>query len=356
MRAALLLLTLLGCSGSFAQEATPLPPAAPNVDQSLPVALPAGAIEGMTVSCQTWGREWGDDEMVVTMRELRDLGVEWIAIHPYAGISNDGSVRFRPFDLGSPPEHIARPIREAHALGMKIMIKPHIGYWGSKFDWRGSIKFDDPDETARFFAQYQAWIEAMAVASAGADMFVVGTELDKIADEAAWRRIIAGVRSRYDGPLTFASNWDSYERIAFWDALDAVGIQAYFPLVKGPRAATDAATLAASWKGIMGTLSAYSKRLDRPIVFTELGYNVSSKAAAEPWAYEQGGDDAIGVQTRCMTAALEAIRSEPTVRGAFIWKWFSGRAFAEDFLASTPPVRATIREVWGEVPKSPANE
>jgi hypothetical protein len=41
-------------------------------------------IKGMTVSCQTWGAEWAMPEMKKTMCELRDLGINAIAIHPYA--------------------------------------------------------------------------------------------------------------------------------------------------------------------------------------------------------------------------------------------------------------------------------
>ena len=43
--------------------------------------------------------------------------------------------------LDGPPDYIARPIREAHAQGLKVLIKPHIAYWGSPFRWRGEIKF-----------------------------------------------------------------------------------------------------------------------------------------------------------------------------------------------------------------------
>jgi hypothetical protein len=344
MRALLVVVLATACSGSIAREA---PPAAPVVTRD----LPDEPIEGMTVSCQTWGWEWGADEMVETMKDLRSMGVEWIAIHPYARIGEDGSVGFKPFPPDAPPNHIARPIREAHALGLKIMIKPHLAYWRSRFAWRGAIAFDDPEDVARFFGDYRVWIEAMAVASQGADLFVVGTELDGLTEhEAQWRSIIDLVRARYSGPLTFASNWDSYERVRFWDALDLVGIQAYFPLVKPGEVADDAA-LRAGWTSVMRRLAAWSREVERPIVFTELGYNLSAQAATKPWAYVRGGPEAEAMQTRCLAAALDAVRREPTVRGAFIWKWFSGRTLGEDFLASTPAMRAVVETAWG--PNSP---
>ncbi len=58
---------------------------------SVPDPSPA-AIHGMTISCQGWGWEWGTDEMVEAMRQLKELGINWIAIHPYAAIRRDGTV------------------------------------------------------------------------------------------------------------------------------------------------------------------------------------------------------------------------------------------------------------------------
>ena len=52
-------------------------------------------IKGMTVSCQTSGWEWATPEMAATLDELKSLGVNSIAIHPYAQVQNDGHVRFR---------------------------------------------------------------------------------------------------------------------------------------------------------------------------------------------------------------------------------------------------------------------
>ena len=37
----------------------------------------------------------------------------------------------------------------------------------------------------------------------------------------------------YSGKLTFGANWYlEYEDVTFWDDLDYIGIQAYFPLTK----------------------------------------------------------------------------------------------------------------------------
>ena len=333
--------------GQSVEARVPEPPAV------LSSASPSqdGAVLGMTVSCPTWGWEWGSDAMVDTLDELAGLGVNWVAIHPYGGIRNDGSIRFREIDAADPPDWLARPIREAHVRGMKILIKPHIAYWGSQWSWRGEIAFPSEETRGRFFADYERWIGQLAAASRGADAFAVGTELDKtIQHEAEWRRVVAKVRSHYEGPLTYAANWTDFQRVPFWDALDAVGIQAYFPIVTEEgedQGMPSPAQLDAGWRDVMRDVRALSERVGKPVVFTELGYNASSEAAATPWKYETGGEGAAEVQARCLEAAMRAMDGEPSVVGAFLWKWFPGRAVPSDFSHQTPTMRSVIERNWG---------
>jgi len=291
------------------------------------------------------------------MTDLRELGVNWIAIHPYARIDRDGTVAWRG-SFTEAPDWLRRPIEEAHRQGVRILIKPHLAHWGN-FSWRGEIEFDSEEKWQRFFATYREWIAAMAAFSADADAFAVGTELDwTIHREAEWRAIVAAVRARYSGPLTYAANWTDYDRVGFWDALDAIGIQAYFPVL--PAAATAAgrvppeAEFEAGWEGTMARLREFSARHDRTIVFTELGYNRSAKAPHEPWDYEVGGANADLLQELCMRAALTAIGREPAVVGAFLWKWFPGDARPRDFEMSSPAMRRVIAEHWSAAPPAPA--
>jgi hypothetical protein len=149
----------------------------------------AADIRGMTVSTPTWGWEWGTEAIDRTLDELGRDGVNWIAIHPYARIRQNGAVEFRPIDPAAPPEWLVRPIREAHERGQKVLIVPHIAHWGSGFSWRGAIAFPEPEARARFFRDYEAWILAVARATREADAFAVGSELDAtiVGDGAEWR-------------------------------------------------------------------------------------------------------------------------------------------------------------------------
>ena len=332
-------------------------PTAASLATPLAVLTPQAArgdkINGMTLSTSRGSAEWGRDHIVPTITELRSLGVNWIAIHPYASIDRDGNVNWRRRDGNSEgaPTWLTRPIEEAHRQGIKILVKPHLAHWRS-FSWRGEIEFDSDEKWERFFRGYGEWIVALARYSEGADAFAVGTELDRtIEREASWRAIIESVRAEYAGPLTYAANWTDYERVPFWDALDAIGIQAYFPLLPHdavrqgelpPREAVEA-----GWAEIMARLRAFGSRHDKTVVFTELGYNNSWLAATEPWDYEtRGSADAVTLQRLCMEVALDAIGREPAVVGAFLWKWFPGDRVPRDFAMSSSAMREVIGSRW----------
>ncbi|HZE13969.1 MAG TPA: hypothetical protein VE086_09440, partial [Chthoniobacterales bacterium] len=168
--------------------------------------------KGMTVSCQTWGIEWQMPEMESTLDELKSLGVNSIAIHPYAQIREDGHV-VSGRRAGTSTTHITTPLRWAHDRGLGAMLIPHIAYWGTKFTWRGEINFATPEEWDRFFADYETWIVQMATLaeSEHAEIFCVGLEFTYPQKyEARWRKIIAAVRSVYHGKVTYGANWNEY--------------------------------------------------------------------------------------------------------------------------------------------------
>ncbi len=303
-------------------------------------------VRGVVISTHTDGREWGWDSMGSTIDSIREVGAGWISTHPYAVVRADGSVRFHDFDPENPPAHLVRPIAEAHRRGLKILIKPHLAYWGSPFSWRGEIGFEREEQWQRFFEDYERWIVKVARACRDADGFAVGTELGRtLAHAAEWRGIIGRVRSVSGAALTYAANWDEYETVPFWDALDAIGIQAYFPLTEDDL--PDEAELGRAWRARMEQLSGFARRHNRKVVFTEIGYTRSFDAARRPWDPRIDGPEAEAFQARCLQAALRAIESEPWVVGAFLWKWFPDPyPVGRDFQLATPRLKRAIVEVW----------
>ncbi len=310
-------------------------------------AEPMPFIKGVTISCQTWGTEWQTPAMARTLDELKSLGVNSIAIHPYAQIRNDGHVAFRTIDDN---RHITVPLDWARERGLSVMLIPHIAYWGSNFAWRGEIDFKSPGEWDRFFSDYTAWIVQMAriAETHHAAIFCVGLEFSKAQQfEDRWRAVIAAVRAVYRGKLTYGANWNEYPEVKFWDALDYIGVLAYFPLAKNANPTTG--EIAAAWEKKGAELQSYSRQNGgKQFLFTEIGYNCSARAAGEPWGFKQGGDHAAEIQARCIDVALGLTGRYPFLAGMYWWKWFPElpNAEAEDFQLQTPTIKELITKHW----------
>jgi hypothetical protein len=304
-------------------------------------------LKGVTVSCQTWGIEWQTPEMAKTLDELKSLGANSIAIHPYAQIENDGHVLFRSINSN---RHITVPLEWARERQMSVMLIPHIGYWGSKFLWRGEINFQSTEEWNRFFTDYEDWIVQMAKIADdhGVAIFCVGLEFSYAQKyDERWRRVIASVRKVYHGKLTYGGNWDSFQEVTFWDALDYIGVLAYFPLTKAPNPSE--AEIAAAWDKRCTELARFSKQNGgKQFVFTEIGYNESARAAAEPWGFKTGGENAAKIQQRCIDVALSLPERCPVLAGMYWWKWFPKLPHDEEenYRLQTPPIKALIAKHW----------
>ena len=143
----------------------------------------------------------------------------------------------------------------------------------------------------------------------------------------------------------------NYAEVKFWDALDYIGVLAYFPLTKAtnPSAVRNRGGLgesaARSW-------SSYSKAARRKqFLFVEIGYNESARAAAEPWAFKTGGEHAAEIQERCIEVALRLAapntRSSPGCIGGNGSRRYRTDE-EENYRLQTAPIKALIAKHWKE--------
>jgi len=308
-------------------------------------------LRGMVVSCPRAGQIWGSPEMAHSLAEITALGVRWVAIHPYARVGRDGSIRYRP--TGETP-YLRRAAELAREAGIRLFWKPHLAYWGS-FEWRGAVDFgDDIEAWARFFDGYRRFIvdQARLAQSVGVDLLAVGVETERTTQhEAEWRQIIAAVRLVFAGRLTYAANWNSLSRVPFWDALDLIGVHAYFPLSEDE--SPDRTRIWQGWDDPLARLKALSRSQgNKPVLFAEIGYARSHRAAAEPWI--PGHEDTPDVRSLRRTlieVALERIETAPWVEGMFWWKWIPGNdRWDRDFSMKDPEARQALLEHWGDEP------
>ncbi len=265
------------------------------------------------------------------MSDVRAVGANWIAVVPYA-FTRRGvpAVRYNTLPKmqwwGERPEGVCETIRLAHAAGIKVMLKPQVYVPGG---WTGDLAFDDEAAWARWEEQYADYILYMArmADSMRAEMLCVGTEFRRAVAERPkfWVELIAQVRRVYKGALTYSANWDDWQEVPFWSALDYIGLSAYFPLSEAdtPRVSD----LCVAWRPHVQRLRDFSREKSKAILFTEFGYLSVDGAAGRTWELERDiAQRAVNelAQANAIEALLTTFYREPWWAGGFLWKWFPG--------------------------------
>lgn len=103
-----------------------------------------------------------------------------------------------------------------------------------------------------------------------------------------WYQLIAEVRQSYSGQLTYAANFDNYQSVHFWDALDFIGINAYFKLREYRPEKNEQQQfeeVQESWDTIFSDLQTFRLQdsLEQKVIFTELGYIYRKNCTVMPW-------------------------------------------------------------------------
>jgi hypothetical protein len=225
---------------------------------------------------------------------------------------------------GSSDERILKTMRQAHSFGLQVHLIPTLHVIDvAPGRWRGTL---EPPSWEDWFAAYGAILLRYAglAEQAGAEYFSVGSELiSSEAQEQRWRTLIAQVRERYHGQLTYTCNWDALDRIGFADALDLVGTNAYYEVGRGePDDTPSLAELESRWVPIRERLRGWSEAHGLPVVITEIGYPSLQGALREPWNYLAGNPVDLEEQRRGYQAFLDAWSQADFLAGVFFYDWW----------------------------------
>jgi hypothetical protein len=298
-----------------------------------PAAQPTGSTAAMPhrgFNFTTWSSdEYAGPGAAESLSRLASTGANSVALIPTWYQRSRKSTRIEPDPHRSPTdESLAVTVARARSLGLKVFLRPTVDTKDGA--WRATLR---PRSVRAWFRSYRRFIQhyARLAERLRVEMLSVGLEyrsLDGPARTADWRRTIRGVRALFNGRLTYGANGaDAWTRVRFWDALDLIGIDAYFPLSNGRAPAeaeivrrwsrfTDRSGVTHRYLGRMGQLA---RRHRKPIVFTELGYPSSVHATARPW--QTGGRFSAAAQRRALDAAFRALGHRRWFAGLYIWEW-----------------------------------
>lgn len=232
---------------------------------------------------------------------------------------------------------------------IKIMIKPQIWVWNGEFT--GFIEMENEDDWKQFERSYESFILEYAnlAQEINAEMYCIGTELHKFvaARPEFWKQLITKVKAVYKGKLTYAENWDSFDKVPFWKQLDFIGVDAYFPLSEEKMPSLE--SLQKGWQSHKNKIAALAKKLDRKVLFTEYGYRSMDYVGKEPWDSKRGKTLNLKAQEIALQALFNEFWKEEWFAGGFIWKWFhhyekSGGLENDQFTPQNKPAEEIVRQ------------
>jgi len=236
-------------------------------------------------------------------------------------------------------------VRMAGERGLNAWVKLHVDVLDGS--WRGGIA---PDDVDTWFGNYTAFVRdcAREASLANAAGLVVGTELcGLVTHEAEWRRVIAEARATFDGPITYAASWDEVERVPFWDALDWIGVDAYYPVAGTSHPSRF--DILAGWQPWLARLDATRRRAGRDVFVTEIGYASLDGAGMTPSAWDDDRPVDPDEQADLYWGALTAFADAPWIRGVAWWNWTLHEGGGPDDGGFTPrgkPAAAVLAEAW----------
>jgi hypothetical protein len=253
------------------------------------------------------------------------LGASAVAIVPYSYLRQPRQPAFIPVVMRAGAETDEGVIQDAHAarqLGMAVVLKPQL--WLGRGRWPGDVEMENEADWQAFFDYYYRWMRHYALLAEihQMDLLCVGVEFAKASLQRPddWRRLIRKLRGIYSGPLTYAANWgEEFENLAFWDELDYIGLNCYYPLSQQDDPSDE--ELARAFGQVLQLAERVSRRYGKPLVFTEIGFTSTPTPWKEPHRDRDGSPYDGLAQERCYRIVLESLIGQDWARGILWWKY-----------------------------------
>ncbi len=332
-----LLLPVVTVAGAFwwaadrskgpAAPSTVSPPA-----QRLPLAGSDQPYHG--ISWQIHHAQHCVEEARLLLGQIADLGADTVLISNPGYQEHAGSESFQIDPAVTPsPEQWQEIFKIAHSNGLRVVLMPIILLSNPRgTEWRGVIS---PPSWDDWFDQYRKFIQYFAkiAADGKVEVLMVGSELvstEKYTDQ--WRRVVREVRQVFPGKLSYSANWDHYKVVEFWDELDLVGMTSYYKLSSDPNPRYE--TLLDAWKPLKKGLLRWQSTVNKPLLFTEVGWCSQEGTSIEPWNYyykQESTPGGLEEQRRCYKAFMETWKDTPQVGGVIWWEWSNTEGGPKDF-------------------------
>ena len=269
-----------------------------------------------------------NDEWHENLVRIKQSGAEWVnLVRTYYQTDVHSSDIHANKNLTPSLAALKNIIHDAHDLGLKVQLHLAINLLMRKTgDWHGMIT---PDNRKQWWVDYQALVLEIAEFSKQNEVeaLIIGTEYNSLEpDEKNWRSLIEMVRTQaqYPGMIGYGANFNSLD-IAWSDALDFLGVSAYWPLSKDKD--PDLKTLNESWSRISKRLGIrMAKNPSLRFEFTEVGYTSQLYSSVLPfsWKPHKGKAQSLSEQLLCYRSLKKFLEYEDKIKGVHIFASTTG--------------------------------
>jgi hypothetical protein len=287
--------------------------------------------------------------------QVKEINANWVSLMPFAynpdGNENSPQLSYNnSFQWwGETDKGIIATSKLAKNKNIKVLLKPQLWLGGN---YTGSFTLETEADWKVWENCYSNYIFHFAhlADSLQLEMFCIGTELKLTIQNRPkyWNSLIDSIKTFYEGELIYAANWDDYQEVPFWKKLDYIGIDAYFPLSNSTTPTVE--DLCKAWKIKKVEIEVFQKLINKPIIFTEIGYKSVDKCASEPWNPTAKNIN-LDAQQNSMEAFFKSFKNTPWFDGCFIWKWYpenknSGGIKDDDYTPQNKPAVDVIRKYF----------
>lgn len=296
------------------------------------------------------------------INQLIKNNIEWVAIVPFMYQPSDTTKLIHPREqIGvwtSRDSAYLKVVQELHKRNLNVMLKPHL--WMDK-GWRSNIKLDSSEEWNAWFDSYEKHMLHYATLAEylNIELLCIGTEFRSSlkAQPERWNSLVENIKIIYNGKLTYAANWDGeFNNVKFWNSMDYIGIQAYFPLTSKNNPNLE--EIKNGWNKHIKTLEKLSKAHNKQILFTEIGYRSDISATVEPWLWWEALDKSKNLssnetQNLAYEALFQKLWKHNWFAGMYFWQWHNSSEEGDvhesvDFTPRYKPAENTLAKWYSK--------
>ena len=279
----------------------------------------------------TWGFFSREGEMLTdkaeeSMKRLASNGLDWICITVNGWQETFYStVIFSLYGMTQTDEEIIHAVKMAKSLGLKVCLKPMVNCLDRS--WRARIDFPTEEGCGyweKWFRSYNNFMQhyAKLAEKLGCEMLCTGCEMagmDKQADLC--HDMVARVRKVYSGIIMHNINHGDEMRFKWLDAVDVIGISAYYPVTDAVHTGID--TMKQRWAEVVKRLETCHEHFGKPIMFAEIGVRSEEGCTAYPWDFHYRPEKKTDEQEQAdfYESAMAATWDIPWFCGYFWWDW-----------------------------------